>query len=165
MLKHTIISTPLGPMVAIGNEKALYLLEFANQRGLQCAIEDLLKQTKRNLVTESTKLLHTLKEELDAYFSHALTHFTTPLAPFGTPFQMKVWKQLQNIPFGETRSYLDIARAIEQEKALRAVGRANGANRLALLIPCHRVIKADNKLGGYAGGCERKEWLLSHEKT
>lgn len=159
-----VIPTPLGFMVAISDEKALYFLEFADRPALQYGIEDLLKKTGATLFTKPPELLHSLERELDLYFSGTLTHFKTPLAPLGTPFQMKVWKELQKIPLGETRSYLDVARAIGQERAVRAVGRANGANRLALLIPCHRVIKADKMLGGYADGQERKKWLLNHEK-
>lgn len=90
--------------------------------------------------------------------------FSTPIAIEGTPFQTAVWRELLNIPHGQTRSYADIARAIGNPKAVRAVGRANGANRLCIIVPCHRVVATDGSLSGYGGGRWRKEWLLEHEQ-
>jgi methylated-DNA-[protein]-cysteine S-methyltransferase len=103
------------------------------------------------------------REQLDAYFAGALERFDLPLAPDGTPFQLRVWDELQRIPFGETISYSELADRIGDPRAVRAVGLANGRNPLAIVVPCHRVIGADGSLVGYGGGLERKRWLLEHE--
>ena len=102
--------------------------------------------------------------QLYEYFVGDRKEFALKLRIIGTPFQKKVWNQLLKIPFGETVSYKDIAAAIENEKAVRAVGGANGKNNIAIIIPCHRVIAHDGTLGGYGGGLDKKEWLLDHEK-
>jgi methylated-DNA-[protein]-cysteine S-methyltransferase len=102
--------------------------------------------------------------QLDEYFQAKRKIFKLSLAPQGTDFQKSVWAQLLEIPFGETVSYMDIARAIGNENSIRAVGAANGANPLAIIVPCHRVIGSDGKLTGYGGGLWRKEWLLNHER-
>jgi methylated-DNA-[protein]-cysteine S-methyltransferase len=103
------------------------------------------------------------REQLDAYFNGELEHFDLPLAPEGTEFQLRVWNELQRIPYGETISYRELAERIGDPRAVRAVGLANGRNPLAIVIPCHRVIGADGSLVGYGGGLERKRWLLDHE--
>lgn len=103
--------------------------------------------------------------QLSDYFSGTRHTFTLPLAPLGTPFQQQVWQALLSIPHGAHQSYKDIALSINNPKAMRAVGLANSRNPIALLIPCHRVIGANGKLVGYAGGLERKAWLLDHEQT
>lgn len=102
-------------------------------------------------------------QQLDAYFEGSLKSFDLPLSPPGTTFQQKVWKSLQQIPYGSTTTYLTLAKKLGDPKAIRAVGRANGQNPLAVIIPCHRVIGSDNSLIGYAGGIERKRQLLQHE--
>jgi len=102
--------------------------------------------------------------QLDEYFQARRKVFELVLAPEGTDFQKRVWAQLLEIPYGETFSYMDIARAIGNEKSIRAVGAANGANPLTIIVPCHRVIGSDGKLTGYGGGLWRKEWLLNHER-
>ena len=104
------------------------------------------------------------KKQLDEYFKGKRQNFSLDLQLEGTDFQKKVWKQLQRIPFGETASYKDVAVAIGNEKAVRAVGGANGMNNIAIIIPCHRVIGADGDLVGFGGGLWRKVWLLNHEK-
>ncbi|MBN1220458.1 MAG: methylated-DNA--[protein]-cysteine S-methyltransferase [Anaerolineae bacterium] len=102
--------------------------------------------------------------QLDEYFRGERKEFSLKLAPEGTDFQQKVWAQLAKIPYGETASYLNVARAIGDPKAIRAVGAANGQNPIAIIIPCHRVVGSDGKLTGYGGGVWRKEWLLNHER-
>ncbi|MCE3025554.1 methylated-DNA--[protein]-cysteine S-methyltransferase [Salinicola sp. DM10] len=102
-------------------------------------------------------------QQLDAYFAGELTHFDLPLAPAGTEFQRRVWQALTTIAFGEIRSYAAQAEAIGRPSATRAVGAANGRNPLSIVVPCHRVIGANGRLTGYAGGLERKRWLLGHE--
>jgi methylated-DNA-[protein]-cysteine S-methyltransferase len=103
-------------------------------------------------------------DELAAWFAGRATAFTVPLGPAGTPFQVRVWAALQAIPFGETRSYAELARQLGEPRGSRAVGAANGRNPIAVLIPCHRVIGSDGALVGYAGGRSRKAWLLAHER-
>lgn len=111
-----------------------------------------------------TSLVKEAIEQLDEYFAGRLKEFTLPVMPSGTPFQIKVWKALQQIPYGETRSYKEIAQFIGQEKACRAVGMANNKNPIAIIIPCHRVIGSTGKLIGYAGGLHIKRFLLDLEK-
>lgn len=102
--------------------------------------------------------------QLDAYFRGEMTRFDLPLAPRGTDFQRRVWVTLAGIPFGETISYLDLARRLGDPKSIRAAGTANGKNPIAIIIPCHRVIGSDGSLVGYAGGLPAKQWLLDHER-
>ena len=103
------------------------------------------------------------REQLDAYFAGELEAFDLPLAPAGTPFQLRVWDELTRIPFGETISYGELARRLGDPRLVRAVGTANGRNPVSIVIPCHRVIGADGSLVGYGGGLDRKRWLLDHE--
>ncbi|WP_187263045.1 methylated-DNA--[protein]-cysteine S-methyltransferase [Pontibacter beigongshangensis] len=107
--------------------------------------------------------LQTCTAQLSEYFRGERRHFDLPLSPHGTTFQRQVWEELKAIPFGKTASYLQVAKAISGEKAIRAVGAANGRNPLCVVVPCHRVIGSDGSLTGYAGGLWRKEWLLRHE--
>jgi methylated-DNA-[protein]-cysteine S-methyltransferase len=110
-------------------------------------------------------LLQACVEQLDEYFNGKRKVFSVSLAPAGTAFQQQVWQTLLNIPYGQTVSYLEIARAIGNEQAVRAVGSANGQNPIAIIIPCHRVIGSNGKLTGYGGGLWRKAWLLKHEQN
>jgi methylated-DNA-[protein]-cysteine S-methyltransferase len=103
--------------------------------------------------------------QIDQYFQGTRQEFSLQLAPEGTDFQQQVWRELSKIPYGQTASYLDVARAIGNERAVRAVGAANGQNPISIIIPCHRVIGSDGKLTGYGGGLWRKEWLLTHERN
>ncbi|MFY9153023.1 MAG: methylated-DNA--[protein]-cysteine S-methyltransferase [Prolixibacteraceae bacterium] len=103
------------------------------------------------------------KDQLEDYFAGKLLNFNLPLHPEGTEFQIRVWAELMKIPYGETITYLELAERLGDPKAVRAVGTANGRNPIAIVIPCHRVIGAANKLTGYAGGLWRKQWLLAHE--
>ena len=128
-------------------------------------IERLKQQTKSAIIPGSTKPLQLIENELKKYFDGKLTQFKTPLHLLGSPFQNKVWNALLKIPHGETRSYLDIAKSIKKPTAFRAVALANGANKMSIVIPCHRVINNNGNLGGYSGGMSRKEWLINHEKN
>jgi AraC family transcriptional regulator of adaptative response/methylated-DNA-[protein]-cysteine methyltransferase len=157
------IETPVGPMVAIGDDKALYLLEFAEPSELEREVEKLKQKTRRDIAPGTCASIALIKNELRQYFAGKLQVFQTPIHNFGSPFQKCVWEQLQKIPFGETRSYADIAQAINRPTAFRAVARANSSNKIAILIPCHRVINSNGEIGGYAGGVVRKRWLLNHE--
>lgn len=120
--------------------------------------------TDREETGERDELLDRAIDEMDEYFAGKRIAFDIPLAPEGTPFQHEVWNALRAIPFGETRSYMDVAAAIGKPRAVRAVGAANGRNPLGIVVPCHRVIGADGSLTGYAGGMERKKFLLDLER-
>nr|WP_067625717.1 trifunctional transcriptional activator/DNA repair protein Ada/methylated-DNA--[protein]-cysteine S-methyltransferase [Alicyclobacillus acidiphilus] len=157
------LDTPLGPMLAIADDEGLYLLEFVDRRGLEREIERLRQRTKCAVIPGRTSPIDTIERELASYFAGSLDSFTTPVHVLGTPFQRRVWDELRKIPLGETRSYSEIAAAIGNPAAVRAVGRANGSNQLAIIIPCHRVVQQDGTLGGYGGGLARKQWLLEHE--
>lgn len=159
------IDTTLGAMIAIADEKKLYLLEFLDRRGLEREIERLRQKGPSAVLPGRTAPIDQIEAELAQYFSGKLRAFKTPTAPFGTPFQTLVWDAVKGIPFGQTWSYSEVAQAIGKPTAVRAVAQANGANQLALIIPCHRVINADGNLGGYGGGLTRKKWLIQHEKS
>lgn len=164
ILKASWIDTRLGPMIAISDERALHLLEFVDRRGLEREVERLRKRTKSAIIPGMTEPIQSIERELTGYFNGTLTEFQTPLSLLGSPFQKRVWEQLAAIPPGETRSYADIAHALGKPTAFRAVAGANGANQLAIVIPCHRVINSNGELGGYGGGLTRKAWLLQHER-
>jgi len=160
--KSIEIDTPLGFMIAISDENALYLLDFIDRRGLDSSYERLGK--KAPIVSGLTVPLISIQSELKSYFKGELNSFHTPLFPIGSSFQNEVWQELLRIPMGQTRSYSDIAKAIGKPSACRAVAQANRSNRLSLVIPCHRVINKNEEIGGYNGGIHRKNWLLNHEK-
>ncbi|NNM59990.1 MAG: bifunctional transcriptional activator/DNA repair protein Ada [Legionellales bacterium] len=164
-LKAAWLDTRLGPMIAIADDKELYLLEFVDRRGLEREIERLRQKTQSAIFPERCAPIDLIESELEDYFQGKLPSFKTPLHLIGSSFQQQVWQALQKIPLGETCSYLDIARAIGKPSGVHAVARANGANTLALIIPCHRVINNNGELGGYGGGINRKQWLIQHEKT
>ncbi len=164
-LNQSQFDTPLGKIVAIANEKALYLLEFTDRKNVQKEIDRLQSKGQSSILEGETAPISQIKEELAKYFAGKLPTFTTPIAPIGSPFQLLVWETLRKIPFGKTLSYAELATAIGRPTAYRAVAQANGANQLALIIPCHRVINQSGKLGGYAAGIDRKEQLLQLEKT
>ncbi len=151
-------------MLAIADEQALYLLEFVDRRGLEREIERMRHKLKAAIIPGRTPPIDSIEHELKAYFKGILQEFATPLAILGSAFQRRVWEELKKIPRGSTRSYLELARLIGRPSACRAVAQANGANQLAIIIPCHRVINSNGELGGYAGGLSRKQWLLNHEK-
>ena len=160
LLKKKWLTTPLDPMLAIGHDDALYLLEFESGKRL----DSKLKSFIATLEEGSCASIDSIEKELNAYFAGSLSQFKTPIKMCGTPFQMKVWQALLEIPHGETRSYKELAMMVGQPTAFRAVANANGRNPLAIIVPCHRVINADGRLGGYGGGIERKQALLNREE-
>ena len=164
LLKASIMETPVGQMVAVCDDRALYLLEFLERGALSTELKALDRDSRGGLGLGRTPVHDALQSQLTAYFDGARPAFNLPLAPGGTPFRKRVWDALLRIPAGDTRSYADIARVIGQPTATRAVAQANGANRIALLIPCHRVIGKDGTLTGYGGGLWRKEKLLTLER-
>ena len=161
----TWIESPLGPLVAGATAQGICLLEFTDRRMLPAQIDTVRRRFACAIVPGDSPYFAGLRNELDAYFSGRLRQFSLPLVAPGTPFQERVWAELLRIPFGETRSYEALARAVGAAGAQRAVGHANGMNRIAILIPCHRVINKNGRLGGYGGLLWRKEALLHLERT
>jgi AraC family transcriptional regulator of adaptative response/methylated-DNA-[protein]-cysteine methyltransferase len=157
------LESPLGPLLAGATSEGICLLEFTERRMLETQFATLRKRLGCAIIPGMNEHLQKLKSELALYFRAALAEFTVPLVYPGSPFQRKVWQQLLRIPYGQTCSYKDIARRVGSPRAVRAVGAANGQNRIAILIPCHRVVNYDGKLGGYGGGLWRKQFLLNLE--
>ncbi len=141
------VETPIGPLTLVADGEALVEARFGGFP-----------------IFHESPVLDMAERELKEYFSRQRFAFDVPLAPQGTPFQLRVWEEVRKIPYGETRAYIDIARALGNEKACRAVGRANNRNPLPLFVPCHRVIGRDGALVGYAGGLAAKKWLLRLER-
>ena len=149
------IDTPIGPLLLVGDDGGLVEIALPRRGAAQAAPAD----------AEASKAkLRMASRELDEYFAGTRQRFDVPLRPSGTPFQLEVWGALLAIPYGETVSYADIARRICRPLAVRAVGAANGANPLSIIVPCHRVIGSHGDLVGYGGGLPIKRWLLAHER-
>ena len=159
------IDSPLGPLVAGATDEGLCLLEFSDETPLDGKLLELEARRRMRVVAGMNAHLKTVRDELAGFFAGSLRTFTAPLVLEGTPFQNRVWQALCKIPYGATCSYEDIAVAVGTPKAVRAVGQANGLNRIAIIIPCHRVINKGGKLGGYGGGLDRKRWLLDLESA
>ena len=154
-LDYVWMDTPVGRLLVAADEAGLRYVLFGEGRssvGPQPGWHE-----------DATRLAHAVRQ-LHAYFAGGLRRFELPLAPEGTPFQRRVWQELLNIPYGETISYGELARRIGKPTGSRAVGLANGANPISIVIPCHRVIGSDGKLTGYGGGLKTKEWLLALER-
>ena len=158
------LRSPLGPLVAGATDEGICLLEFTDRRMLEAQFATVQRLFKSPIVPGSNEHLETLETELASYFADSLRNFSVPLVYPGTPFQHQVWEQLLAIPYGETRSYEELAAALGKPSAARAVGRANGLNRISILIPCHRVVNKNGELGGYGGGLRRKQYLLDLER-
>ncbi|WP_295807798.1 bifunctional transcriptional activator/DNA repair enzyme AdaA [uncultured Nitratireductor sp.] len=164
LLRADWIETPIGTMVAIADDHALHLLEFLERTALPAEIRKLHKATGSTIAMGSNGPIEQTRNELAAYFAGHADHFRTRLATHGTPFERRVWETLRTIPPGTVMNYARLAAALDRPDASRAVGRANGANQFAIVIPCHRVVAANGSLVGYGGGLWRKRWLLEHEK-
>jgi len=164
-VRLTWLDSPLGPLVAGATDEGVCLLEFSDRRMIETQFATVRRLFQSAAVPGDNEHLRHLKQELTEYFGGRLTTFSVPLVYPGSSFQRKVWGQLLSIPYGQTRSYQDIAVAVGSPKAVRAVGRANGQNRIAIVIPCHRVVNSSGALGGYGGGLRRKEFLLSLESA
>ncbi len=158
------IESPLGTMLALADDAGLRMLEFVDRRGLEREIAGLRRRLKCAVVPGDSPVLAETARQLARYYAGESLAFDLPLAPVGSDFQRRVWAELQRIPPGRTRSYAEMAARLGIPKAPRAIGRANGSNMLALVIPCHRVINADGSLCGYGGGIWRKQRLLDHER-
>lgn len=155
MINRYIIDylSPIGVVEIIGSMNEIYSIMFVDREEVQNTIQE-----------ETPKVLKECLNQIDEYFKGKRQVFTFPYKLEGTNFQQTVWKALVHIPFGETGTYKELAIRIDNEKAIRAVGHANGRNKLSIVIPCHRIIGSSGKLTGYAGGLWRKEWLLQHER-
>lgn len=151
-----IVQTAIGPLRLSATPQGLSCVEFDAP-----AAED---PSVRGTDPGAARVLRKAIDQIERYFKGALTHFALPLAPVGTDFQKRVWKQLGMIPYGSTTTYGAIARSLGDPNATRAVGLANGSNPIPIVVPCHRVIGADGGLTGFGGGLERKRWLLDHER-
>jgi len=153
-MKYTYLTTRVGKVLLAADDTGLRLISFENEKKHP--------QPDPEWVEDADALAE-VSRQLEAYFAGRLEEFDLELAPQGTPFQMQVWRELERIPYGTTISYRELAERIGNPRAVRAVGTANGANPLPIVIPCHRVIGADGRLTGYGGGLEKKEALLALE--
>ncbi len=164
--RHTVLDSPLGPLTVVAQDATLCGLYV--EQGLRKALE---RRTADGAPLggpcrpEDDRVLSAVAEQLTAYFDRELTEFDVPLSAAGTPFQQRVWSALRGIPYGETRSYGQLAAELGNPAACRAVGAANGRNPVSIVVPCHRVVGSTGRLTGYAGGLTTKEQLLAHERA
>jgi AraC family transcriptional regulator of adaptative response/methylated-DNA-[protein]-cysteine methyltransferase len=159
------LSTPLGPMYAGATDEGICMLEFVDRRMLETEFGDLQKLLNAEILWAENQHIIQVRKELQEYFSGTRKKFDVSLVFIGSDFQKQAWKSLTEIPYGKTVSYQQQALNIGKPNCVRAVANANGMNRIAIIIPCHRVIGSNGKLTGYGGGIERKRWLISHEMT
>lgn len=157
------LDTPIGAMLAVADETGVHLLEFSERKALPAEIAR-LKERVGPICFGHNDVIEALAREIAQYFAGERISFDVPVVQRGTPFEASVWSALRQIPLGDTRSYGEIARSMNRPEAARAVARANGANQVAIIVPCHRVIGADGSLTGYGGKLWRKKWLLEHER-
>jgi methylated-DNA-[protein]-cysteine S-methyltransferase len=155
VVNYTWIATPIGRLLVAGDVTGLGLIAFPSGKGA--------RQPESGWIEDASRF-DAVRQQLDAYFAGTLRVFTLPLAPTGTPFQLRVWSALREIPYGETISYAELARRVGDPKAVRAVGAANGRNPLPIVVPCHRVVGADGSLVGFGGGLDVKRALLDLER-
>ncbi len=160
----TMLRSPLGTLLAGATDDGICLLEFTDRPMLPTQLQVLAGRLRRPVVAGRHPWLDRLQEELDDYFAGRRQRFDLPLVAPGTPFQERVWATLREIPTGGTLSYEALATSAGRPGAQRAAGTANGANRIALVIPCHRVVRKSGEIGNYGGGSWRKAWLLAHER-
>lgn len=159
------LATPLGDMLAVASPAGLCLLEFTGQKGLERELAQVQAARSARVQPGSSAVLAQTQQELAQYFAGRRQCFGVPLDRVGTPFQQRVWQALLAIAFGQTWSYAQQAAWIGQASAVRAVANANGANKISILVPCHRVIGSNGRLTGYGGGLARKQALLTLEAT
>lgn len=159
------LTTKIGPMFACASSQGICLLEFTDRRSLESELKDLRKRRNAVILPGANPHLEQVDREIQEYFQGTRQNFQVPLDTPGTAFQISVWKALREIPYGQTRSYQEQAGLLGIPQAVRAVASANGQNRIAVIIPCHRVIGSDGSLTGYGGGLHRKKWLLDFERS
>jgi methylated-DNA-[protein]-cysteine S-methyltransferase len=168
-MQYTTVETPLGDLMLWGGDARLAGVDFVEPQ-LTSRLPEARRALRRGRLTpepdwrRDEAAFASVADQLRAYFAGQLMHFEVAVDTGGTPFQQRVWSALQRIPFGTTLSYGRLAEELGDPKAVRAVGLANGANPISIIIPCHRVVGADGSLTGYGGGLARKEWLLAHER-
>ena len=160
----TRLETPLGTMIACATDTGVCLLEFTDRKMLETEFKTLAKMLNASIIQGENKHFSMLRQQVEEYFAGIRKKFTVPVHTPGTEFQQAVWKELQQIPYGATRSYQQQAIALKKPQAVRAVANANGMNRLCIIIPCHRVVGSDGQLTGFGGGLWRKKWLLDFER-
>ena len=165
IINTTTFSTPLGEMFAAASKKGIVMLTFFTPFYIEAKIEVLKKTLNAEVIPANNEIFKALKIQLNEYFEKKRTTFEIPLQLIGSPFQVKCWKELLNVPYGKTISYKEQAIKIGNEKAFRAVANANGQNMIDIIVPCHRVIANNGKLSGYTGGVEKKEFLLKLEQN
>ncbi len=164
IISITRILTPLGPMFAGAVDEGICLLEFTDRRMLETQMSTLQKKLKARLIPGGSRYFADLERQLKEYFNGDRKKFDIPLSLPGSEFQLRTWGILRSIPYGKTCSYEEQASAMGQPNAVRAAARANGENRISIIIPCHRVIAKNGKLAGYGGGLWRKQYLIDMEK-
>lgn len=157
-------TTPIGPMFVCATGRGVCLLEFVDRRMLETEFSDLQRLLKARIMTGENAHTRQAEKEIGEYFAGQRRQFSLALDLPGSDFQQRVWQGLQSVPYGETTHYQALAEAIDKPTAVRAVAAANGANRVAIVIPCHRIIGKDGAMTGYGGGIARKAWLIAHEK-
>ncbi|WP_114152431.1 bifunctional transcriptional activator/DNA repair enzyme AdaA [Chromobacterium haemolyticum] len=157
-------TTPLGPMLACATERGLCLLEFTDRRMLETEFKDLQRLLKARIIAGENTHTQQAEREIGEYFAGRRRHFDVELETPGSEFQQEVWQSLRMLDYGSTHSYQSLAERIGHPSAVRAVAAANGANRIAIIVPCHRVLGKNGALTGYGGGLARKQWLLEHER-
>ena len=161
---HTKTETPIGEMDILATDKGICLLEFDVRTDLADEIESLEMYFEAKISLGENRHTLEIKRQLREYFARERKIFSVPTVLVGTDFQKKVWSELKKVPFGQTRTYKEQSEILGDVKAIRAVAKANGSNKIAIVIPCHRIIGSDGKLTGYAGGIERKRFLLNLER-
>ena len=158
-------TTPLGPMFVCATDKGLCLLEFVDRKMLETEFRDLQKRLNAVILSGENDHIRNTRQQLEEYFAGTRTSFSIAIDAPGTDFQKEVWQTITKIPYGKTVSYQEESNLLGKPNAIRAVARANGMNRISIIIPCHRIIGKDGSLTGYGGGLERKRWLLEHEQS
>jgi AraC family transcriptional regulator of adaptative response/methylated-DNA-[protein]-cysteine methyltransferase len=164
MISTTTISTPLGNILIGATGEGICLFDFEDRRNMNRIMNRIEKMSGKKFVEGEHPYLKRTETQISEYFSGYRTVFDLPLHFLGTPFQKQVWQGLLQIPYGETRSYLQQSILLGNEKAIRAVAGANGENGIAIIVPCHRVVGTNGSLTGYGGGLQRKQWLLQLEQ-
>ena len=165
MILISRLTTPLGPMFICATDKGICLLEFVDRKTLDKELKDLQRLLNAEIITGENNHIQQAKNEIAEYFAGQRRRFDVALQTPGTTFQNIVWESLREIPYGQTSTYQQQAVKINRPRAVRAMAAANGANRIAIIIPCHRVIGKNGSLTGYGGGIERKRWLIDHEQN
>ena len=164
-LRADWLKTPVGTMLAAGDEQHLYLLTYLDQSNMERKAVLMQQRLNARIEMGASETTRSIADEMKRYFAGDLREFHTPLMLTGTAFQVSVWEDLRKVPYGGTVSYAELAGRINKPSAFRAVAQANAQNPVAVVVPCHRIINADGKPGGYSAGVQRKQWLLNFERS